>query len=1037
MINPEQVPAQEATRSRRWLVALVSAVCRFPLTVLLLSLALGGLSLLIAATKLQYFTQRNDLISPNKEYQQRWQKYLAEFGDDDDIVVVVRGHDRYQMQDALESLAARVGDKPELFDRLFYKVDLRSLRNRALLFLPADDVRAIQHHLEGMGPLLDPLPDLSKNFGPLHVNLKPGASITWECLSLQTVLDEANRRAPSFDPAKRLPADDEQFFRQLLSISRSAKDTLADPDKYENPWGSLIERPGNQKDQLAEPQYFFNGDGPGEVLAFLLVRPVKDKGSFTSALASVQGMRAIVAATRAQYPTVEFGMTGMPVLETDEMAAADHDTKLASWLAVALVGILFFFAYRGIYYPILTMATLLIGTAWALGWLTLTVGHLNILSMTFAVMLIGMGDYGVLWVMRYEQARRCGADVRAALLHTTAHVAVGNLTAASTLALAFFAAIFADFQAVAELGWIAGCGVLLCAFACFTVLPATLMLFDRRKFAAPADAEVTILSLRTAPRQSVPTQWLPFLAKRPGWVLAAGGVLLAVLGVSAFWVPYDHNLLHLQANNLESVKWELILIDGTKGASWHAVSYRDTPAEALALKAEYEKLPEVSMVIEAATLVPPDQDAKVLLMADIQRRLSHLPPRGKPIRHLRPNTNVLAEELTTLNAALAPLNDTPPPKLIADLRQALSELRDQLRNTDKPLAEERLLVFDQKLAGDLLENLHKLREVSTPEHVTVADLPPAFRERYVSPSGKFLLRVFARDPKEWPADWYAYRGKDCSKECLWDFDPLDHFGQQIRKVDPEATGRPFGTVEGLKAMKDGLQRAGIYAFLVIALVLLIDFRSWKKTLLALAPLVAGVVFTLGIMGLFGVPLNPANMIAFPLILGVGVDNGVHILHDYLLRRAEKRTTISYAIGRGVLVKALTTMIGFGTLMVSTERGLVGLGFILMLGVGCSMLTALILLPALLHVLSRKPEEPAKAAQEMVEERIAAEPQTCWRAGSVSDRSKPPRAYSGRSRSRLATPIAYIQGKSARGSCGFRRANSSISSRLRSSAGAVA
>src|SRR5437764_6876384 len=128
----------------------------------------------------------------------------------------------------------------------------------------------------------------------------------------------------------------------------------------------------------------------------------------------------------------------------------------------------------------LTVLTLLVGTAWALGWLTLTVGHLNILSATFAVMLIGMGDYGVLWVMRYEQARRQGTAVREALLHTTTHVAVGNLTAACTLALAFFAAMFADFQAVAELGWIAGCGVLLCAFACFTVLPAALMLFDRR-----------------------------------------------------------------------------------------------------------------------------------------------------------------------------------------------------------------------------------------------------------------------------------------------------------------------------------------------------------------------------------------------------------------------------------------------------------------------------------------------------------------------------------------------------------------------------
>src|SRR4029077_1329009 len=137
---------------------------------------------------------------------------------------------------------------------------------------------------------------------------------------------------------------------------------------------------------------------------------------------------------------------------------------------------------------------------------------------------------------------------------------------------------------------------------------------------------------------------------------------------------------------------------------------------------------------------------------------------------------------------------------------------------------------------------------------------------------------------------------------------------------------------------------------VIAAVLFLDFRNLWHTLIALAPLAMSVLLTLGVLGLLGVPLNPANMIAFSLILGVGVDNGVHVLHDYLIRRAEGRSTISHAIGRGVLVKALTSMIGFGTLMISSERGLAGLGLILTLGVGCSMLSALVFLPAVLHLL---------------------------------------------------------------------------------------
>jgi len=184
-------------------------------------------------------------------------------------------------------------------------------------------------------------------------------------------------------------------------------------------------------------------------------------------------------------------------------------------------------------------------------------------------------------------------------------------------------------------------------------------------------------------------------------------------------------------------------------------------------------------------------------------------------------------------------------------------------------------------------------------------------------------------------------------------------------VDPEATGKPFSTVEGLKAMKNGFQWAGIYALIAIVIVLLADFRNLRQALLAVAPLAMGIVLTLGIMGLCRLPLNPANMIAFPLILGVGVDNGVHVLHDFLMRRGDGRTTISYAIGRGVLVKALTTMIGFGTLMISSQRGLGGLGLILTLGVGCCMLTALVFLPAVLQVWARRREDTVAPVKEVL------------------------------------------------------------------------
>src|SRR5436305_2671849 len=149
-------------------------------------------------------------------------------------------------------------------------------------------------------------------------------------------------------------------------------------------------RPQGHSTHLDEPQYFFSGDN---TLAFLLCRPVKEAGSFTAAEKSVAALRDILTTLRPRFPDLEFGLTGMPVLETDEMVAAQRDTGRASWLAVVGVTLLFMVAYRGVWYPMLTVGTLLVGTAWAMGWMTATVGHMNIIKTTFAVMMNGEGDY--------------------------------------------------------------------------------------------------------------------------------------------------------------------------------------------------------------------------------------------------------------------------------------------------------------------------------------------------------------------------------------------------------------------------------------------------------------------------------------------------------------------------------------------------------------------------------------------------------------------------------------------------------------------
>jgi hopanoid biosynthesis associated RND transporter like protein HpnN len=915
-------PAHDTALIPRLLTNLVAAVCRAPRAVLIVSTVVAVISAWAFYTRLEYRTQRSDLINPDKDYQQRWRAYVSEFGDDDDMVVVVEGADRARMQAAIESLAAGVRAQTDVFDRLFYKVDLRHLRNRALLFLPAEQLQSIQDNLQRMGPLL------SGPIGPL----------AWKGLTLVNLLKQARERAGKIDPSAALDPADEQFLTQLLSVVRSAAATVNDPASYRNPWDSLVARQPQQQDMLAEPQYFFSGDGG---LAFLLVRPVKETESFTPALKSVTALRELVAARRTDFPDLQIGLTGMPVLETDEMEASQRDSNTAGYLAFIGVAVVYVAVYRGFRYPLLTVAALMAGTFWAMGWLAITVGHLNILSSAFAVMLIGMGDYGVLILTHYEDERKAGRNVLDATLRATRAAGPAILTAAVGTALAFFAAMLADFTAVAELGWIAGCGVLLCAFACFTVLPALIVLTDRRPTVGGGLALITDEGERVEAPLRMPqpvlrtAAWLPALARRPRWVLAAGLAGLAVLAVYAGRVGYDHNLLHMQADGLESVQWEQKLIDRTAGASWCALSVANSPQEALALKARYEQLPEVSRVAEVASLVPPDQDSKLGQLADIQKRLRGLPLRGTPISPLSNAPRDVIREANFLIGALGPQAPVSPQPILEKLLRSLAELRDHAAAASGVVAQQRLDEFGRRLAGDLLEDLHRLRDVSTPAAITLTDLPPALRERFVGGNGKWLVQAYARDG-------------------LWDIQPLEHFVAQTRSVDPEATGKPFGTLEGLRAMQFGFARAGIYALLVIVVVLWADFRTARHTFLALAPLVAGAVITLGVMGIAGVSLNPANMIGLPLIVGVGVDNGVHVLHDYRSRSRRRAYTLAATTGKGIAVSAVTTALGFGTLMVARHKGLAGLGLVLTLGVIGCMVAALVLLPAALRLASKRP-----------------------------------------------------------------------------------
>ena len=332
--------------------------------------------------------------------------------------------------------------------------------------------------------------------------------------------------------------------------------------------------------------------------------------------------------------------------------------------------------------------------------------------------------------------------------------------------------------------------------------------------------------------------------RRPRAVLMCCGFAVLVLAGFALNIDYDHNLLNLQAPRMDSVQWEKKLTEKMSDSSWYAVSWTTTPEEALALKAKYEQLPEVSNVVTLAALMPADQEVKLEMLRDIQQRLRKLPNRGEIIKHATPNLDDIGRTGTRILRKIADLQAQQPHAALAKLQSSVERLmqtihKGRVREGDVPgepelsepersangspgaspsrITKHALQEYEQWITRDLADDLHRLRDVSTPTPIRLDDLPANLRERYIGKNGKWLVRIF-------------------SKDCLWDFEPLENFVAQIRTVEPGATGRPFTTLEGLKAMQSGFLWAGVYALIVMVLVLLLDFGRVKQMLVALLPL---------------------------------------------------------------------------------------------------------------------------------------------------------------------------------------------------------
>jgi hopanoid biosynthesis associated RND transporter like protein HpnN len=869
---------------------------RFPAATVALAIALTVFSVAYTWQHLSYRTSRLDLLNPESDYNRLWIDYINEFGDEDDAVVVVEGASREHVVPVLDEVSNVIASEHRLFHAVLHGVDLSQIRAKGLHYLSSEELLGIEQFLDSVSPIIDEGNWFSLNLGRLLAGMNER-------------LEAAQAHPEMVDPAL-VRFETERLTDSLFS-------TLTEKEHYQSPWPAMPQSFATLSELNAE--YLLTKDG---TLGFVLLRLAQDGSGFARNSQAVDALRDLIAQVNARHPDVKIGLTGLPVMENDEMRSSETSMYWSSLLSLVGVACLFVAGFGGVRHALLANAVLLVGIAWSFAYLTYAIGHLNILSMSFTVTLIGIGiDYGVYYVARYLQLRATVSSCKEALLQTTHGVGPAILTGAITTAISFFAASFTDFTGIAELGTIAGGGILLCAVAELLVLPAVIALVDRSG-----------LGMRIPEPLNVHT-WVAPLLKKPRLLLASTMLFTVVvsLGVEHLW--YDHNLLNLQAEGLESVELEQKLLSESNQSVWYALSIAGDRDELLARKEAMLKLASVERVEEIVSLLPTDHKVKQPIIARIETRLANLAERPQVIPVDQPE--YIGRVLARTQQLLASL---PEGRSVA---REVEQIRDRLRKLVLSDYKQWISQFQQKMAGDLLSRLHILRSMANPEPPELADLPQSLVQRFVGNHGHYLLKIYGRGN-------------------IWDMDALERFVKEVRSVDPRATGNPLQAYEASLEMKSSYEEAALYALLVIMVVLLIDLRSVRYALLAGLPLALGVLQTFGLLGILEIPLNPANMIALPLMLGIGVDYGVHIIHEY--REQTGRYRMSPATAVAVLVDGLTTVVGFGSLMIASHRGLQSLGRVLTLGVSCCMFTSMIMLPALLVLMSRKRQSAEEETQ---------------------------------------------------------------------------
>ena len=870
-----------------------------PWVIVLLAIITAILGGVLAATSLRLDADTNSLIADDRPFMKTYRAFMEEFGDLEYLYVVVDAGDP-----ANTAVAERAVH--HLVEELRKNADLPGVHgeitgNEQWRLAPrAMDLSELQGIVDASGA-----------FPPLLSNAQPNAVIQQAEAALAKLLSQGLTLKE--DEAKKLGA--EALF--LLEAVTAAPPTSQDPQT-----DFLLAYP-------RKAEYLTSSTGR---MFFIEIMPQKDFGSLAVIKRPLEEIRSAIAEVQAEYPEIEIGLTGKPVLQADELATTQVDMTRASIIALIIIAVLFMIVFKGVRRPLLAVLAFAAAFGWTYGMATLLVGRLNLLSMVFMLVLVGVGlDYGVHTIARWNEARK-SMPAHEAIKHIMQTAVVGNITGALISAGVFLLALLTNFQGLRELGTIAGIGLLLCVFAMTVVLPALLFITERKRGINPDSNPTNTPGKPAAPSRS---------AARTAFSTVALVVAAAVSVIFVFVVPerldFETNLLKLQAKGLESVEWEHRLFDDDTSASWFAAIIVDSIEDIPPVVSKANEEPEIGRVLSVLDLIQqptPERAALRSALSSATAPSDTPPPAQAPGARAIPEPQPLEPALFTrtegrLRTLASFATGRASDEEVARMRAIADRLKAQhavLTNGDRVAA----VNLQSRISMALANTGNALTQMGIGSRDTLREaIPEAVRARFVSPIGTFLILLQ-------PAN------------NVWEYQPMATFVAAIRTIDPDATGVPITQFESMNDMAEAFTIMGIGAVFVVGFFIWFDFRSLTAMIFCLGSLAIGLLWTIGTLALGNIPINLANFFAIPILIGLSASGSIHIVHRW--RHMQRSGERQYgATIRAVTLTACTTGIGFGALLFARHRGLESLGWVMAIGSLACLLSAVIVLPILLRM----------------------------------------------------------------------------------------